>query len=85
MSAATTTADRQPRERSERPAFWALADSWTITLRELTHLTRQPSLIAWQLGFPIVSVLLFVYVFGSAMEIGGARTTSPTRCRACSR
>ena len=71
MSAATTTADRQPRERSERRAFWALADSWTITLRELTHLTRQPSLIAWQLGFPIVSVLLFVYVFGSAMEIGG--------------
>lgn len=70
MSAAIT-ADRRPRDRSERHAFWALADSWTITVRELTHLTRQPSLIAWQLGFPIVSVLLFVYVFGSAMEIGG--------------
>jgi ABC-2 type transport system permease protein len=71
MTTATATADRRPRDRSERRAFWALADSWTITLRELTHLTRQPSLIAWQLGFPIVSVLLFVYVFGSAMEIGG--------------
>jgi ABC-2 type transport system permease protein len=31
----------------------------------------------WQLGFPIVSVLLFVYVFGSAMDIwGGADYTS---------
>ena len=28
-------------------------------------------MILWQLGFPIVSVLLFVYVFGSAMEVGG--------------
>ena len=34
-----TTAGRQPRERSERRAFWALADSWTITLGS----TRQPS------------------------------------------
>jgi len=32
---------------------------------------RQPSTIAWQLGFPIVSVLLFVYVFGRAMDTGG--------------
>ncbi|MET8678912.1 ABC transporter permease [Streptomyces sp. NPDC004647] len=43
----------------------------TIVRNELTHLRRQPSNIAWQLGFPIVSVLLFVYVFGSAMEVGG--------------
>jgi ABC-2 type transport system permease protein len=49
---------------------WALADSWTIVRRDLTHLIKQPSLIAWQLGFPIVSVLLFVFVFGSAMDIG---------------
>ncbi|MGH3937313.1 MAG: ABC transporter permease [Pseudonocardiaceae bacterium] len=27
-------------------------------------------MIAWQLGFPIVSVLLFVFVFGSAMDVG---------------
>ncbi|WP_028922721.1 ABC transporter permease [Pseudonocardia acaciae] len=56
--------------RPERRVYWALADSWTIVRRELTHLVKQPSLIAWQLGFPIVSVLLFVYVFGSAMNVG---------------
>ncbi|REF38074.1 ABC transporter permease [Thermasporomyces composti] len=54
-----------------RRASWAVVDCWTIVRRDLTHLVAQPSLIAWQLGFPIVSVLLFVYVFGSAMDIGG--------------
>lgn len=54
----------------ERRARWAVVDSWTVVVRDLTHLVKQPSLIAWQLGFPIVSVLLFVYVFGSAMVVG---------------
>lgn len=54
-----------------RRAYWAVADCLTIVRRDLTHLVMQPSLIAWQLGFPIVSVLLFVYVFGSAMDVGG--------------
>ncbi|PJE97638.1 multidrug ABC transporter permease [Streptomyces carminius] len=56
----------------ERRLYWALADCWTIVRRDLLHLARQPSIVAWQLGFPIVSVLLFVYVFGSAMEVGTA-------------
>ncbi|GAA4237157.1 ABC transporter permease [Actinomadura meridiana] len=51
--------------------YWAAADCWTIVLRGLTHYVRQPSNIAWQLGFPIVSVLLFGYVFGSAMSVPG--------------
>lgn len=50
--------------------YWALADCWTMVHRNLLYYVRQPSTIAWQLGFPIVSVLLFVYVFGSAMDIG---------------
>jgi len=51
--------------------YWAFADCWTMVRRGLLYYVRQPSTIAWQLGFPIVSVLLFVYVFGSAMDIGG--------------
>ncbi|GAA2426205.1 ABC transporter permease [Streptomyces macrosporus] len=54
----------------ERRLYWAVADCWTIVRRDLLHLAKQPSIIAWQLGFPIVSVLLFVYVFGSAMDVG---------------
>lgn len=52
-------------------AKWMVLDSWTIVWQELTHLVRQPSTFAWQLGFPIVMVLMFVYVFGSAMEVFG--------------
>ena len=52
-------------------ARWAVTDCWTVVMQELTHLVRQPSNFAWQLGFPIVTVLLFVYVFGSAMDVSG--------------
>jgi ABC-2 type transport system permease protein len=52
-------------------AKWAVVDCWTVVLQELTHLVRQPSTFAWQLGFPIVMVLMFVYVFGSAMDVSG--------------
>ncbi|GAA1040543.1 ABC transporter permease [Virgisporangium ochraceum] len=52
-------------------ARWAVVDCWTVVIQELTHLARQPSTFAWQLGFPIVTVLLFVYVFGSAMDVSG--------------
>jgi ABC-type multidrug transport system permease subunit len=64
-----TTTELQP---LQRPGwYWAIADCLTMVRRGLLYYVRMPSLIAWQLGFPIVSVLLFVYVFGSAMEIGG--------------
>lgn len=52
-------------------AKWAVVDCWTIVWQELIHLLRQPSTFAWQLGFPVVMVLLFVYVFGSAMDVAG--------------
>lgn len=68
MSTTATTA-MEPLEGGRLK--WAVSDCWTIVRRGLLHYRRQPSNIAWQLGFPIVSVLLFVYVFGSAME-GGA-------------
>ncbi|AVT29340.1 multidrug ABC transporter permease [Plantactinospora sp. BC1] len=50
---------------------WAVVDCWTILIQEMVHLVRQPSNFAWQLGFPIVMVLMFVYVFGSAMDVSG--------------
>ena len=33
----------------EHRVYWALADCWTLDRRDLTHLTEQPSPIAWQL------------------------------------
>lgn len=69
----TTVDTRSPdaEESLANRARWAVLDCWTVVLQELTHLVRQPSTFAWQLGFPIVMVLLFVYVFGSAMDVSG--------------
>ncbi|MBE9498600.1 ABC transporter permease [Streptomyces sp. GKU 257-1] len=68
MSVVAPPAERQ---NAGQRLYWAVADCWTIVRRDLTHLAKQPSIIAWQLGFPLVSsVLLFVYVFGSAMDVG---------------
>ncbi|MEU0934839.1 ABC transporter permease [Embleya sp. NPDC005971] len=61
-----------PIQAPERRLYWAITDCLTVVRNELVHIARQPSALAWQLGFPIVSVLLFVYVFGSAMDVGGA-------------
>lgn len=58
-------------DRLTTRAKWAVLDCWTIVWQELSHLLRQPSTFAWQLGFPIVMVLMFVYVFGSAMDVTG--------------
>lgn len=67
----TTTAppayDDSPMSRT----VWAVRDCWTIVVQEFTHLVRQPSTFAWQLGMPVVMVLMFVYVFGSAMDVTG--------------
>jgi ABC-2 type transport system permease protein len=52
-------------------ARWAVADGWTIVVQEVSHLVREPFRFAWQLGVPIVMVLMFVYVFGSAMDVSG--------------
>ncbi|MFP3991709.1 ABC transporter permease [Streptomyces sp. E11-3] len=57
--------------KAERRVFWALCDNWNVVRRELTHYRRQPVNIAWQLGFPIISVLLYGYVFGGAMKPPG--------------
>jgi ABC-2 type transport system permease protein len=66
----TATADLAP-VRSRSRAYWVVADCWNVVRRGLTHYQRQPVNIAWQLGFPILSVLLYGYVFGSAMTVPG--------------
>ncbi|KQX10638.1 multidrug ABC transporter permease [Streptomyces sp. Root431] len=66
MSTVTTPADTLGGR-----AYWAVADCWTLVRRTLLNYRRQPIAIVWQLGFPIVSVLLYGFVFGSAMRVPG--------------
>ena len=51
---------------------WALADSWTITHRDLTHWQRQPAaVITSTLVFPVMIVLMFGYLLGGAITVPG--------------
>ncbi|WP_042164018.1 ABC transporter permease [Streptomyces sp. NBRC 110035] len=50
---------------------WVLADSWTLTLRGLSHWARNPTQILAGLAFPILMVLLFGGIFGSGMQVEG--------------
>lgn len=49
---------------------YAAADSATMLRRNLKHQVRYPSLTLMLAGFPIVFLLLFVYVFGGQLGAG---------------
>src|SRR4029077_6600207 len=52
-------------------AQWALADGWAIAKRNLTHVRYVPEKLLDVTLQPILFVLLFVYVFGSAISVPG--------------
>jgi ABC-2 type transport system permease protein len=52
-------------------ARWALADGLTVAWRDLRHLKYQPGELVGALVFPAILVLLFGYVFGSAISVPG--------------
>lgn len=59
---------------------YTLADSATMLRRYIKHQLRYPSLTLMLAGFPILFLLLFVYVFGgqlgAGLGAGGARSPS---------
>ncbi len=68
-----TTAIQAPATPSTGAARvrWALADGLTVVWRDLRHLKYQPGELVGALVFPAVMVLLFGYVFGSAIRVPG--------------
>ena len=63
----TTAGRREP----DSGVMWTLRDSWTEARRHLTVIPRSPELIAFAIAQPIMFTLLFVYVFGGAIEVPG--------------
>ena len=49
---------------------YTMRDSATMLRRNLRHQLRYPTLLVFQIGVPIILLLLFVYVFGSTMGDG---------------
>ena len=56
---------------SERSPSTLAADTWVMTLRNLRRHFRIPSQLAYTVALPVMWVLLFVYVFGGAMDVPG--------------
>ncbi|RJL23917.1 ABC transporter permease [Bailinhaonella thermotolerans] len=50
---------------------WTVADGLTLVGRELGRLRQEPGQVVAALIFPIVMVVLFGYVFGSAIQVPG--------------
>lgn len=52
-------------------AATVLRDTWTITRRDLEHWVAQPAPIVISLLFPVMTVLMFGYLFGGALSVPG--------------
>jgi ABC transporter DrrB family efflux protein len=50
---------------------WTLSDALTVAGRSYGHLRAQPGQLVAALIFPIIMVVLFAYVFGSAISLPG--------------
>lgn len=59
------------RPRPARRAWPAVSDGLAAAERQLTKLRHDPTAISLTLGAPIVMVVLFGYVFGSAISVPG--------------
>ena len=53
---------------------WAVADSWTMTRRELAHWARQPVRVVVGLVFPVMLLLMFNYLVGGGQGVDGDNT-----------
>jgi ABC transporter DrrB family efflux protein len=50
---------------------WWFSDVWEMTLRNIRHILRSPELVMFSLIQPVMFILLFTYVFGGAINVGG--------------
>ena len=71
MTAATITTTTPPALAARGRFRWALRDSWLVAQRDMAQWVHEPQIIVWGLVFPVVFVLLFAYVFGSAIVVPG--------------
>ena len=72
MTTATVTMPSGPAAPPRRSALtWAIRDSLILTKRSLSRIAREPETLMDVTVQPIVFVLLFAYVFGSAIPLPG--------------
>jgi ABC transporter DrrB family efflux protein len=69
MSSAANTGDVKVRHHSK--FYWALTDGFVLARRNLVQIPRIPELLVFATIQPVMFVLLFRYVFGGAIDVGG--------------
>lgn len=52
--------------------LWTLSDGWTMFRRNLKHIFRHPDSLFMSIALPIILMLMFVFVFGGAIQTGSA-------------
>lgn len=75
----TATTDVMPVAAPVNPIAQSIRDSLVVAKRNLIRMSRIPEMVIFGLIQPIMFVVLFSYVFGGSMNIGG--TTDPTTYR----
>ena len=71
MSIATTPASAAPVAARPGPVRRSVADACTLSLRVLLFYKNSPGLVGVSLGAPLVMLVVFGYVFGSAIQAPG--------------
>jgi ABC-2 type transport system permease protein len=72
MTATTVERSAEPGAPPRRSSFgWLLKDTIVLTRRSLARIVREPETLADVTIQPLIFVLLFAYVFGSAIRIPG--------------
>ncbi len=51
--------------------LWAIKDTWVLTRRSVARIAREPEQLSDVTIQPVIFVLLFAYVFGSAIHLPG--------------
>jgi ABC-2 type transport system permease protein/oleandomycin transport system permease protein len=64
-----SSVDLRPITNRSRLASFAM-DGWVICKRDLTRMLRMPQLIIFSIAQPVLFILIFVYVFGGAIDVG---------------
>ncbi|HXZ61278.1 MAG TPA: ABC transporter permease [Acidimicrobiales bacterium] len=70
-----TPATGLARSRSPRGWMGPLSDTWSMTRRNLVHISREPMQLSDVTLQPVLFTFLFVYVFGGAIPIPGGSYT----------
>ena len=76
-SNAMTTVQAAVREYAARRGT-IFGDSWVMTIRLIKQIVRVPDLLVFSIIQPVLFVLLFRYVFGGSIDVGGPRRTTST-------